>query len=474
MVSKKLQLKDVTCIAVDCYNYGKAIHALQKSMEQVDFGAVKFLTDINIKVEGIEVVEIPRIDSKEEYSEFIVKGLYPHFETSHVLVIQHDGYVLDASAWTDEFLKYDYIGAPWLYVDGRNVGNGGFSLRSRRLQDVLRDYCFDVTHPEDEIIGRLYRKFLEQRYAMFFAPQELAEQFAFELRQPNQKTFGFHGNFHKPYKPYVVLKRSGALGDCVLMEPVVRWYCEQRWNVVLDIPASFWDLFVNYEYGVLHISHLDKGRIKPEKEINLDMAYEVYQDRPFLQCYFDMCGITDYKLTKPQLWPFTKPENRLFRSYAVLHIDERDTVERNTSGVNWELIKKVLQNKGIDLIQIGVGKHDEYGLWVNTQSVGMMAYVIAGASLFIGVDSGPSHLAIAKNVPAVLLFGSTDADKIHVDTSDVYVVQGDCDKKGCWHVKGGTAGQKCLYIGTENEYQCTRHKTAEVLDAIDKILNKEA
>ena len=466
------KLSNVTLIAADCANYGGAINALQKSMAQCEFGAVKFLTDIPIQVDGIEVIEIPRINSKEEYSRFIVKELYKYIETDYVLIVQHDGYVLDGDCFNTELFHYDYAGALWLENDGFANGNSGFGWRSRRLCEIVAlDETIKATHPEDAVLCRTYRPYLEAHYGLKWANDRLCEQFSYELREPNQRTFGFHGYFHKPYKETVVLKRSGALGDCVLMEPVVRWYCENGYNVVLDMPANFFELFLGYPYPVKHISNFDYGRITPKKVVNLDMAYEVFQDRPLMQSYFEMCGIKEYELKRPQLYPLVRPEMRLFRSYAVLHIDERDTPERNSNGVEWGVVVKYLQGIGIDVIQIGHGRHEEWGLWVNTTSVAMMKYVIAGASLFIGIDSGPSHIAVAQNIPSVLLFGSTRADLIHVDMENVKVVQGDCDKLGCWHVKGGTAGQKCVYAGSLYQYQCTRHETAKILTHINELLH---
>ncbi|KAF4746198.1 hypothetical protein FOZ62_025133, partial [Perkinsus olseni] len=50
-----------------------------------------------------------------------------------VLVFQSDS-VMCGSGDLDDFLEYDYIGAPWKHRPlGLSVGNGGFSLRSRSL-----------------------------------------------------------------------------------------------------------------------------------------------------------------------------------------------------------------------------------------------------------------------------------------------------------------------------------------------------
>ena len=47
-------------------------------------------------------------------------------KTSHALMIQFDGYVLSGDRFSDNFLSYDYIGAPWPHYQSHKVGNGGF------------------------------------------------------------------------------------------------------------------------------------------------------------------------------------------------------------------------------------------------------------------------------------------------------------------------------------------------------------
>jgi ADP-heptose:LPS heptosyltransferase len=43
-------------------------------------------------------------------------------------------------------------------------------------------------------------------------------------------------------------------------------------------------------------------------------------------------------------------------------------------------------------------------------SVGELLWILRGAKLFVGNDSGPTHLAAAVGVPTVVLFGSSDAE----------------------------------------------------------------
>lgn len=70
----------------------------------------------------------------------LVVNLHRRFSTDYVLVVQDDGFPLRPGLV--EFVgKFDYVGAPWerhmtlfdVYPEKYRVGNGGFSLRSKRL-----------------------------------------------------------------------------------------------------------------------------------------------------------------------------------------------------------------------------------------------------------------------------------------------------------------------------------------------------
>lgn len=198
--SARLALPQVTLCAATSVNVKATVWALEASLAQIDFADCKLFTDAPIKPENstISVVPIPRLGSSAAYSEFLLSQMVDHVDTSHCLVVQWDGYVLDAARWRPEFLDYDYIGASWpQFDDGLDVGNGGFSLRSRRLMEACRDPQFKALHPEDISIGRTNRSWLEGR-GMLFAPPELADLFATERRGDLQTSFGYHGVWNMP------------------------------------------------------------------------------------------------------------------------------------------------------------------------------------------------------------------------------------------------------------------------------------
>ena len=202
MRSPLLDLPDVTLVCVDNRTPALALQALQHCHRQAHFARTLLFTDAATAAgplpEGVQALAV-QIDSVPAYSHFMLRGLLPHIHTSHLLVVQWDGYVLDAAHWTPEFLTHDYIGA--LFRDepeGRNVGNGGFSLRSRRLLQALQDPRITPTHPEDACIAQQHRPLLEQAHGIRFAPPALAARFAFERVAPAGPTFGFHGLFNLP------------------------------------------------------------------------------------------------------------------------------------------------------------------------------------------------------------------------------------------------------------------------------------
>lgn len=197
---EKLYLPEVTICAATSVNIAATVRALQASLDKVAAADCILLTDSDVDPgdSRIRVAQIAPMRSSAAYSDFILTKLLDHVSTSHCLVVQWDGHVLDARRWQPTFLDFDYIGASWpQFADGHDVGNGGFSLRSRRLMEACRAAPFEQVHPEDTAIGRVYRAWLEQQ-GMRFAPREVADLFSAERASDPQCTFGYHGVFNTP------------------------------------------------------------------------------------------------------------------------------------------------------------------------------------------------------------------------------------------------------------------------------------
>lgn len=195
-----LALPDVTLVAVDTRHHAMTALAVADCRAAAQFGDTVLFSDRPLDgVRNVRCVDFPTLSA---YSEFTWYGIAPEVKTSHYLYIQYDSGIMDAALWSDEFLDYDYIGAPWQYWMGRNVGCGGFSLRSVRLMRYLSENRAAFPHlvPEDVTLGRRYRPALEAA-GWRWPDEDVAMRFSFENAKPTPTSwhFGYHAIWNWPY-----------------------------------------------------------------------------------------------------------------------------------------------------------------------------------------------------------------------------------------------------------------------------------
>jgi len=147
-----LELPSVSLVAVFTVEHQLTRMAAADCMRQANFGDVRLFGDDDGTIPGPFATMI-------EGARFSLYDALRRPKTSHVLSIQYDSWIVNPSAWTDEFLEYDYIGAPWSWFPDKNVGNSGFCLRSRRLLEFLAAHreAFPIKLPEDVSLCREYR-----------------------------------------------------------------------------------------------------------------------------------------------------------------------------------------------------------------------------------------------------------------------------------------------------------------------------
>lgn len=196
----RLDLPEITLFAASSKALPATTLALRKCLAQLRPADAILFSDAQPTPEGADgfrFVRTDRMESREDYSNFILKELVNHISTDFVLCVQWDGYVLNAQNWSDDFLGVDYVGAPWpQFDDGHAVGNGGFSLRSRRLLEACADTRLGRNEVEDVAICRDARPWLESDYGIRFADRDLACRFSYERTASRGDEFGFHGVFN--------------------------------------------------------------------------------------------------------------------------------------------------------------------------------------------------------------------------------------------------------------------------------------
>lgn len=225
-----LDLSRVTCFAIDNTNrIDETISALHTCMNFANFGEVKLVTTpeyVNkykdeCATDGILVEEqVAPLTNIDEYSYYILYHLHQHIQTDYVLLVQDHAFIIAPKSWREDFFDYDYIGAPWPYRDRayitpfgehQRVGNGGFSLRSKKLLEVPlhKNIPFRVAEQPDfyKMFGSkntnedgnitVHNKHLFEEAGCKIAPIEVARFFSYETPVPENQgiiPFGFHNN----------------------------------------------------------------------------------------------------------------------------------------------------------------------------------------------------------------------------------------------------------------------------------------
>jgi len=209
MMSKKISLPEITLISVACVRVKETVLALELSSRDIEFGSIKLLTNEDINHDKIECIKIDKLDYIG-YNRFVVFDLWKYIDTKFALIAQDDGFVKNPESWRDEFLNYDYIGAPFALPQDDfsmrdragnlfRVGNGGFSLRSKRILEIAteKELNWEPFHGfwNEDGFFCANNKHVYEAEGMKFAPLEVAKYFSHEANIPEIEgiiPFGFH------------------------------------------------------------------------------------------------------------------------------------------------------------------------------------------------------------------------------------------------------------------------------------------
>lgn len=231
----------ITLLVMDCFTAPKTLAAVDFSTRWCHFNEVVFMTDTKKfpdlklppfntdvhqsfpgQLREMTVIHHEQSDRKVtrpgapqhkplpiDYELAIMREPGRHVQTSHYLHLEWDSAVLNPYAWNDEWLKYDYIGAPWPPhyehgfppCDGRTnaVGNAGASLQSVRYARAVRKMTEEFKSDPNLISSDMYpcrtaRGWLEENFGIKFAPVPVAWAFSCENRVYGGQ-FCFHGRW---------------------------------------------------------------------------------------------------------------------------------------------------------------------------------------------------------------------------------------------------------------------------------------
>lgn len=396
--------------------------AIEKCLEQCHFSDVKLFTHDSTRKHAVKIEPLKGL---EGYSQFICRELHKHVNTTHCLVVQHDGYIVNPKMWTPRFLLYDYIGAPW--QQWKLVGNGGFSLRSLKLLKSTGTLApLEIPHPEDSWICNKHRNDLMNLFGIKFAPYEVANQFAFEGRSYDGKEwkglptthngqFGFHSwlsvlpdTTDRP----LIFHHSGDAGDVIYSLPVIKslgggvlflstdnrhpWPANTRWAQSGGDPSWAGSLATLIDRQPYIWRTLFTHGFPFSTDVDLNKFREFYRTpRPEIwDSLFTLhCKAFDVKYAQDEPW---------LQIEEVRRVEGRDIVVNRTErflnpDFPWQdLVRKY----GKRMVFLGTpvehAKFAQFGTIprVPTANLLEVAQVIAGGKLFIGNQSCPLSIAI--------------------------------------------------------------------------------
>jgi ADP-heptose:LPS heptosyltransferase len=282
---------------------------------------------------------------------------------------------------------------------------------------------------------------------------------------------------------FIYLVRKKAIGDVLWIEPVIRELATRYKKVIVF--TKFPELFLNYPLqNVRFISRLnifEKILIKTERffktsffSINLNKSYEEKPLQHFLNAYQAKAG-----LPVKHDYPFIylseeekKYEQGPIGKYVVLHIEEsvKKLNTRRIYGINWVEVVNYLINKGYQVIEVGSASSNIPGTIFMQTPLRELICLINKSSFFIGIDSGPAHIAVSLKKPVVLFFGSVNpAFRFFPEQVNGFILQHYCEFAGCYHLAKEPLELSCRIVGEAGVPPCANFSSAEVIAAVEKL-----
>ncbi len=155
---------------------------------------------------------------------------------------------------------------------------------------------------------------------------------------------------------------------------------------------------------------------KPGNEINLE---NYLLDKSLLQAFTRSAGLPELKGTPFFYLDESKKIDELPGNYIVLHTKSNMSV-KDWAPQNWNQLCQALIKMDYYIFEIGLKRSvtisSPYFIdYTGKKSLQEIAQLIAGAKLFIGIDSGFAHIANALQKDGLILLGKYENGHISVD-----------------------------------------------------------
>jgi heptosyltransferase-3 len=181
----------------------------------------------------------------------------------------------------------------------------------------------------------------------------------------------------------------------------------------MNLLHQHFDLHFAERYCALCHPH---GVPRTNHNVNKIALNNFYSYGNILQAFSTFAGMAPVsgtpQLVLPEISQQAAGDIRAFGKHIVVHCSS-NTPEKDWGDDNWKrLIDFVIDQSGCNVVEIGTlskvirSSHQKYFNRCGRYSIPDTSEVIRTAELYIGVDSGPAHLANAAGTFGILLMGS--------------------------------------------------------------------
>jgi ADP-heptose:LPS heptosyltransferase len=290
-------------------------------------------------------------------------------------------------------------------------------------------------------------------------------------------------NIERPLQ--ILVRRRAALGDVIMSTGVVRELRKRYSWCEIDIATEFPNVYDNNPHvrAVYHTNAMPDPAAY-DLYINLDDAYELNPLNHYLDSYFYRAfGISTVDNKTPELFP-TEADVDIVNSfvqdndldnYIVIHIRQWHWPLKNMSWDTWYAVFEQLFTERTDFKIVCVGTvqdgYVEHPLFVDARdklSVQQQRVLMDQARCFVGIDSGPYHIAATSTTHIISLHTHLLPDRIAPQHKPYTAIKADIDCVGCNDVQRRPVRQ---VICKHGDFRCSNSFSAKrIADNILEIL----
>jgi ADP-heptose:LPS heptosyltransferase len=279
-------------------------------------------------------------------------------------------------------------------------------------------------------------------------------------------------NIERPQQ--ILLRRRAALGDVIMSTGVVR-ELKHRYNCTIDVATEFPNVYDNNP----HVRAIYHTNAMPDISaydlyINLDDAYELNPLNHYLDSYFYRAfGTSTVDNKTPEIFSTESDidvvnsffQNNNLDNYIVVHIRQWYWPLKNMAWDTWYAVFERLFTERTDFKIVCVGTvqdgYVEHPLFVDARdklTVQQQRVLMDQAQCFVGIDSGPYHIAVASNTHIISLHTHLLPERIAPQHKLYTAIKADIDCVGCNdHQQRPVSQVVCKY----GDFRCKDNFNAE-------------